>query len=206
MPFRHKSVSFFSCVVILTSVSCVYVPDWLTSVYKNQWFAMLRTEFENDNGYEPETSNELVDWIWTDLVVLYAAHGSHALLLMLLWWQTLLFISPQEPNKDEFEQSSMRCGRKLIKDGDVSLFPYNYCLWIHFSKGKTLWYSPFLSTAGGGRALTLVSTCWWPTQIASSSSRGILWVSHVGALSVYKHEDTWHTGQWCRQPDCIIPL
>lgn len=53
MPFRHKSASFFSCVVILTSVSCVYVlyvPDWLTSVYKNQWFAMLRTEFENDNG------------------------------------------------------------------------------------------------------------------------------------------------------------
>lgn len=26
------------------------VPDWLTSVYKSQWFAMLRTEFDNDNG------------------------------------------------------------------------------------------------------------------------------------------------------------
>lgn len=27
-----------------------FIPDWLTSVYKNQWFAMLRTEFDNDNG------------------------------------------------------------------------------------------------------------------------------------------------------------
>lgn len=26
------------------------IPDWLTSVYKSQWFAMLRTEFDNDNG------------------------------------------------------------------------------------------------------------------------------------------------------------
>lgn len=29
-------------------------------------------------------------------------------------------ISPQELNRDEFELSSMRCGRKLSKDGDVS--------------------------------------------------------------------------------------
>lgn len=27
---------------------------------------------------------------------------------------------PQEANKEEFELNSMRCGRKLTKDGDVS--------------------------------------------------------------------------------------
>ncbi|KAM8827431.1 germ cell-less protein-like 1 isoform 3-T4 [Spinachia spinachia] len=65
------------------------IPDWLTSVYKNQWFAMLRTEFDNDNG-------------------------------------------PQEANKDEFELSSMRCGRKLAKDGD-------YCWrWTGFNFGFDL--------------------------------------------------------------------
>uniref|UniRef100_A0A7N6ATJ6 BTB domain-containing protein n=1 Tax=Anabas testudineus TaxID=64144 RepID=A0A7N6ATJ6_ANATE len=64
-------------------------PDWLTSVYKNQWFAMLRTEFDNDNG-------------------------------------------PQEANKEEFELSSMRCGRKLAKDGD-------YCWrWTGFNFGFDL--------------------------------------------------------------------
>ncbi|KAK2888358.1 germ cell-less protein-like 1 [Channa argus] len=64
-------------------------PDWLTSVYKNQWFAMLRTEFDNDNG-------------------------------------------PQEANKEEFEQNSMRCGRKLTKDGD-------YCWrWTGFNFGFDL--------------------------------------------------------------------
>uniref|UniRef100_A0A672JI37 Germ cell-less, spermatogenesis associated n=1 Tax=Salarias fasciatus TaxID=181472 RepID=A0A672JI37_SALFA len=64
-------------------------PDWLMHVYKTQWFAMLRTEFDNDNG-------------------------------------------PQEPNKDEFELSSMRCGRKLTKDGD-------YCWrWTGFNFGFDL--------------------------------------------------------------------
>uniref|UniRef100_A0A665UY92 BTB domain-containing protein n=1 Tax=Echeneis naucrates TaxID=173247 RepID=A0A665UY92_ECHNA len=64
-------------------------PDWLTSVYKNQWFAMLRTEFDNDNG-------------------------------------------PQEANREEFELSSMRCGRKLTKDGD-------YCWrWTGFNFGFDL--------------------------------------------------------------------
>ncbi|KAG8010663.1 Germ cell-less protein-like 1 [Nibea albiflora] len=64
-------------------------PDWLTSVYKNQWFAMLRTEFDNDNG-------------------------------------------PHEANKEEFELSSMRCGRKLTKDGD-------YCWrWTGFNFGFDL--------------------------------------------------------------------
>lgn len=32
----------------------------------------------------------------------------------------LSVISPHEANKEEFELSSMRCGRKLTKDGDVS--------------------------------------------------------------------------------------
>ncbi|XP_054612478.1 germ cell-less protein-like 1 [Dunckerocampus dactyliophorus] len=64
-------------------------PDWLTAVYKTQWFAMLRTEFDNDNG-------------------------------------------PQEANKEEFELSSMRCGRKLTKDGD-------YCWrWTGFNFGFDL--------------------------------------------------------------------
>lgn len=35
----------FVCIFIYCSI-----PDWLTSVYKSQWFAMLRTEFDNDNG------------------------------------------------------------------------------------------------------------------------------------------------------------
>uniref|UniRef100_A0A8C7FMW1 Germ cell-less, spermatogenesis associated n=1 Tax=Oncorhynchus kisutch TaxID=8019 RepID=A0A8C7FMW1_ONCKI len=64
-------------------------PDWLTSVYKSQWFAMLRTEHDNDNG-------------------------------------------PQDANKEEFESSSMRCGRKLTKDGD-------YCWrWTGFNFGFDL--------------------------------------------------------------------
>ncbi|XP_057675466.1 germ cell-less protein-like 1 [Corythoichthys intestinalis] len=63
--------------------------DWLLAVYKTQWFAMLRTEFDNDNG-------------------------------------------PQETNKEEFELSSMRCGRKLTKDGD-------YCWrWTGFNFGFDL--------------------------------------------------------------------
>lgn len=32
----------------------------------------------------------------------------------------LSVIRPHEANKEEFELSSMRCGRKLTKDGDVS--------------------------------------------------------------------------------------
>uniref|UniRef100_U3JBK5 BACK domain-containing protein n=1 Tax=Ficedula albicollis TaxID=59894 RepID=U3JBK5_FICAL len=51
--------------------------EWLSSVYKQQWFAMLRAEQDNDIG-------------------------------------------PQEINKEELEGNSMRCGRKLAKDGDVT--------------------------------------------------------------------------------------
>ncbi|MBN3270693.1 GMCL1 protein, partial [Polyodon spathula] len=63
--------------------------DWLSAVYKQQWFAMLRTEHDNDFG-------------------------------------------PQDANKEEFEVSSMRCGRKLAKDGD-------YCWrWTGFNFGFDL--------------------------------------------------------------------
>lgn len=42
----------------------------------------------------------------------------------------LCMFRPQEPNKDEFEQNSMRCGRKLSKDGDVSLGSLMFCFFI----------------------------------------------------------------------------
>lgn len=32
-----------------------------------------------------------------------------------------MFLRPKEINKEEHEGSSMRCGRKLAKDGDVSI-------------------------------------------------------------------------------------
>ncbi|MGH0130817.1 UNVERIFIED_CONTAM: hypothetical protein FKN15_033834 [Acipenser sinensis] len=59
--------------------------DWLSAVYKQQWFAMLRTEHDNDFG-------------------------------------------PQEANKEEFEVSSMRCGRKLAKDGDAATHSEASCM------------------------------------------------------------------------------
>ncbi|NXO78288.1 GMCL1 protein, partial [Sitta europaea] len=63
--------------------------EWLFSVYKQQWFAMLRAEQDNDIG-------------------------------------------PQEINKEELEGNSMRCGRKLAKDGD-------YCWrWTGFNFGLDL--------------------------------------------------------------------
>lgn len=62
---------------------------WLAAMYKQQWFAMLRTEQDNDLG-------------------------------------------PKEINREEFEMHSMRCGRKLAKDGD-------YCWrWTGFSFGFDL--------------------------------------------------------------------
>ncbi|XP_068012682.1 germ cell-less protein-like 1 [Melanerpes formicivorus] len=63
--------------------------EWLCCVYKQQWFAMLRAEQDNDTG-------------------------------------------PQEINKEELEGNSMRCGRKLAKDGD-------YCWrWTGFNFGLDL--------------------------------------------------------------------
>lgn len=41
-----------------------------------------------------------------------------------MWFELQMSVSdcyrPQEANKEEFELNSMRCGRKLTKDGDVS--------------------------------------------------------------------------------------
>ncbi|XP_060043143.1 germ cell-less protein-like 1 isoform X3 [Erinaceus europaeus] len=63
--------------------------DWLSSVYKQQWLAMLRAEQDSEVG-------------------------------------------PQEINKEELEGNSMRCGRKLAKDGE-------YCWrWTGFNFGFDL--------------------------------------------------------------------
>lgn len=37
---------------ILTQLPLVFLSEWLSTVYKQQWFAMLRTEHDNDNGWE----------------------------------------------------------------------------------------------------------------------------------------------------------
>ncbi|EHB17272.1 Germ cell-less protein-like 1, partial [Heterocephalus glaber] len=63
--------------------------EWLSSVYKQQWLAMLRAEQDSEVG-------------------------------------------PQEINKEELEGNSMRCGRKLAKDGE-------YCWrWTGFNFGFDL--------------------------------------------------------------------
>ncbi|XP_023587604.1 germ cell-less protein-like 1 [Trichechus manatus latirostris] len=63
--------------------------EWLSSVYKQQWLAMLRAEQDSEVG-------------------------------------------PQEINKEELEGHSMRCGRKLAKDGE-------YCWrWTGFNFGFDL--------------------------------------------------------------------
>ncbi|KAG8518724.1 Germ cell-less protein-like 1, partial [Galemys pyrenaicus] len=63
--------------------------EWLSSVYKQQWLAMLRAEQDSEVG-------------------------------------------PQEINKEELEGNSMRCGRKLSKDGE-------YCWrWTGFNFGFDL--------------------------------------------------------------------
>ncbi|XP_063214979.1 germ cell-less protein-like 1 [Chroicocephalus ridibundus] len=75
---QHNDAFFFFLIL-----------EWLSSVYKQQWFAMLRAEQDNDIG-------------------------------------------PQEINKEELEASTMRCGRKLAKDGD-------YCWrWTGFNFGFDL--------------------------------------------------------------------
>ncbi|XP_040474142.1 germ cell-less protein-like 1 isoform X1 [Falco naumanni] len=82
-------------------------PEWLLSVYQQQWFAMLRAEQDNDIGsVSPAFA---------------CSEDEH---VQLQW--------PQEINKEEFEGSSMRCGRKLAKDGD-------YCWrWTGFNFGFDL--------------------------------------------------------------------
>ncbi|XP_051540113.1 germ cell-less protein-like 1 isoform X2 [Myxocyprinus asiaticus] len=86
-------------------------PEWLSTVYKKQWFAMLRTEHENDNG-------------------------------------------PQDANKEEFELNSMRCGRKLIKDGDYCWrwtgFNYGFDLLVTYTNRFIIFKRNTLSQPCGG--------------------------------------------------------
>nr|XP_060643080.1 germ cell-less protein-like 1 isoform X1 [Anolis sagrei ordinatus] len=90
--FRHLRLQYI--VSDLASARIVerdnLIPaEWLSCVYKQQWFAMLRAEQDNDTG-------------------------------------------PQKINKEELEENSMRCGRKLAKDGD-------YCWrWTGFTFGFDL--------------------------------------------------------------------
>ncbi|XP_028318712.1 germ cell-less protein-like 1 [Gouania willdenowi] len=110
--------------------------DWLTQVYKNQWFAMLRTEFDNDNG-------------------------------------------PQEPNKDEFEQSSMRCGRKLTKDGDYCWrwtgFNFGFDLLVTYTNRFIVFKRNTLSQpCGGAVSLQLRRHLAYRLRLASFDTRGKL--------------------------------
>ncbi|TRY68053.1 hypothetical protein DNTS_003636 [Danionella cerebrum] len=86
-------------------------PDWLSAVYKQQWFAMLRTEHDNDNG-------------------------------------------PQEASKGEFELNSMRCGRKLTKDGDYCWrwtgFNYGFDLLVTYTNRFIIFKRNTLSQPCGG--------------------------------------------------------
>ncbi|XP_077099127.1 germ cell-less protein-like 1 [Siphateles boraxobius] len=86
-------------------------PEWLSTVYKQQWFAMLRTEHDNDNG-------------------------------------------PQEANKEEFELNSMRCGRKLTKDGDYCWrwtgFNYGFDLLVTYTNRFIIFKRNTLSQPCGG--------------------------------------------------------
>ncbi|XP_069020299.1 germ cell-less protein-like 1 isoform X1 [Embiotoca jacksoni] len=111
-------------------------PDWLTSVYKKQWFAMLRTEFENDNG-------------------------------------------PQEPNKEEFERSSMRCGRKLTKDGDYCWrwtgFNFGFDLLVTYTNRFIVFKRNTLSQpCGGAVSLQPRRHLAYRLRLASFDSRGKL--------------------------------
>ncbi|KTF77098.1 hypothetical protein cypCar_00024441 [Cyprinus carpio] len=86
-------------------------PEWLSTVYKQQWFAMLRTEHDNDNG-------------------------------------------PQEANKEESELNSMRCGRKLTKDGDYCWrwtgFNYGFDLLVTYTNRFIIFKRNTLSQPCGG--------------------------------------------------------
>lgn len=111
-------------------------PDWLTTVYKNQWFAMLRTEFDNDNG-------------------------------------------PQEANKDEFELSSMRCGRKLTKEGDYCWrwtgFNFGFDLLVTYTNRFIVFKRNTLSQpCGGAVSLQPRRHLAYRLRLASFDSRGKL--------------------------------
>ncbi|XP_054896684.1 germ cell-less protein-like 1 isoform X1 [Poeciliopsis prolifica] len=111
-------------------------PEWLTAMYKNQWFAMLRTEFDNDNG-------------------------------------------PQEPNKDEFELNSMRCGRKLSKDGDYCWrwtgFNFGFDLLVTYTNRFIVFKRNTLSQpCGGAVSLQPRRHLAYRLRLASFDSRGKL--------------------------------
>ncbi|XP_054854185.1 germ cell-less protein-like 1 [Eublepharis macularius] len=90
--FRHLRLQYIVGDLVSARIierDSLIPEEWLSSVYKQQWFAMLRAEQDNDIG-------------------------------------------PQEINKEELEGNSMRCGRKLSKDGD-------YCWrWTGFNFGFDL--------------------------------------------------------------------
>ncbi|KAE8618732.1 hypothetical protein XENTR_v10009479 [Xenopus tropicalis] len=93
MPvFRHLRLQYIIsdlASVRIVERDCLVPSEWLSSIYKQQWFTMLRAEQDNDMG-------------------------------------------PQEISKDDLENNSMRCGRKLAKDGD-------YCWrWTGFNFGFDL--------------------------------------------------------------------
>uniref|UniRef100_A0A8C7YPG0 Germ cell-less, spermatogenesis associated n=1 Tax=Oryzias sinensis TaxID=183150 RepID=A0A8C7YPG0_9TELE len=109
---------------------------WLTAMYKNQWFAMLRTEFENDNG-------------------------------------------PQEANKEEFELNSMRCGRKLSKDGDYCWrwtgFNFGFDLLVTYTNRFIVFKRNTLSQpCGGAVSLQPRRHLAYRLRLASFDSRGKL--------------------------------
>uniref|UniRef100_A0A3Q3K7V2 BTB domain-containing protein n=1 Tax=Monopterus albus TaxID=43700 RepID=A0A3Q3K7V2_MONAL len=111
-------------------------PEWLTSMYKNQWFAMLRTEFDNDNG-------------------------------------------PQETDKEEFELSSMRCGRKLNKDGDYCWrwtgFNFGFDLLVTYTNRFIVFKRNTLSQpCGGAVSLQPRRHLAYRLRLASFDSRGKL--------------------------------
>lgn len=61
-------------------------------------------------------------WQWQRVRTERSVWCNHSdLYELILIFVFLSLFSPHEANKDEFEQSSMRCGRKLTKDGDVSM-------------------------------------------------------------------------------------
>uniref|UniRef100_A0A1A8CEJ6 Germ cell-less homolog 1 n=1 Tax=Nothobranchius kadleci TaxID=1051664 RepID=A0A1A8CEJ6_NOTKA len=111
-------------------------PEWLTTMYKNQWFAMLRTEFDNDNG-------------------------------------------PQVSNKDEFELNSMRCGRKLSKDGDYCWrwtgFNFGFDLLVTYTNRFIVFKRNTLSQpCGGAVSLQPRRHLAYRLRLASFDSRGKL--------------------------------
>ncbi|KAL0621469.1 Germ cell-less protein-like 1 [Plecturocebus cupreus] len=90
--FRHLRLQYIISDLASARIieqDAIVPSEWLSSVYKQQWFAMLRAEQDSEVG-------------------------------------------PQEINKEELEGNSMRCGRKLAKDGE-------YCWrWTGFNFGFDL--------------------------------------------------------------------